>query len=199
MAGGANSVASSSAMSSSDNRDNNVFDRVLHMVMAEENERLNAMGMNHVDPKSDYDNDRLNAMGMNHADPKSDYPARALQLQHKTTTTIDQFSKADAAARQAVASVKESVSRSYEEDLGLIPQRRGDLVPLDIDTGLEIGGSHEAAAGPIDMDTGMEVGAHQQFGNLHHHHHTAPFDIDSVLQKKFEISHWMDPVPAEEV
>mmetsp|Transcript_24958 Transcript_24958/g.52256 ORF Transcript_24958/g.52256 Transcript_24958/m.52256 type:complete len:517 (+) Transcript_24958:2-1552(+) len=172
MAGGANSVASSSAMSSSgDNHDNNVFDRVLHMVMAEENERLNAMGMSN-------------------ADPKSDYPARAQQQQHKTTTTtFDRFSKADAAARQAVASVKESACASYEDDLGLIPPRPGDLAPLDIDTGLEIGGSHEEAVGPIDMDTGMGVGAHQHFAGLHHHHHhhhhTAPFDIDSGSQIQY--------------
>jgi hypothetical protein len=52
MAGAAGSVASSSAMSSADNRDN-VFDRVLHMVMAEEHERLAAMGMSRADPKSD--------------------------------------------------------------------------------------------------------------------------------------------------
>ncbi len=45
MAGAAGSVASSSAMSSADNNRDNVFDRVLHMVMAEEHERLNAMGM----------------------------------------------------------------------------------------------------------------------------------------------------------
>lgn len=43
MAGGPGSVASSSAMSSIPGE--NVFDRVLHAVMAEENQRLNAMGM----------------------------------------------------------------------------------------------------------------------------------------------------------
>ncbi len=53
MAGAAGSVASSSAMSSADNNRDNVFDRVLHMVMAEEHERLNAMGMSRADPKSD--------------------------------------------------------------------------------------------------------------------------------------------------
>ena len=53
MAGAAGSVASSSAMSSSENNRDNVFDRVLHMVMAEENVRLNAMGMSRADPKSD--------------------------------------------------------------------------------------------------------------------------------------------------
>ena len=43
---GGHSVASSSAMSSSaDHPRENVFDRVLNMVMKEENERLNAMGM----------------------------------------------------------------------------------------------------------------------------------------------------------
>ena len=42
MAGGPGSVASSSAMSSVPGE--NVFDRVLHAVMAEENQRLNAMG-----------------------------------------------------------------------------------------------------------------------------------------------------------
>jgi len=43
MAGGPGSVASSSAMSSIPGE--NVFDCVLHAVMAEENQRLNAMGM----------------------------------------------------------------------------------------------------------------------------------------------------------
>lgn len=52
MAGFAGSIASSSAMSSADNNRDNVFDRVLHMVMAEEHERLNAMGMSRADPKS---------------------------------------------------------------------------------------------------------------------------------------------------
>lgn len=54
MAGAAGSVASSSAMSSVDpNHRDNVFDRVLNMVMAEEHERLSAMGMSRADPKSD--------------------------------------------------------------------------------------------------------------------------------------------------
>lgn len=48
MAGGPGSVASSSAMSSVPGE--NVFDRVLHAVMAEENQRLNAMGMVATDP-----------------------------------------------------------------------------------------------------------------------------------------------------
>jgi hypothetical protein len=52
MAGAAGSVASSSAMSSVPGE--NVFDRVLHAVMAEENQRLNAMGMARMDPKGDY-------------------------------------------------------------------------------------------------------------------------------------------------
>jgi hypothetical protein len=52
MAGAAGSVASSSAMSSVPGE--NVFDRVLHAVMAEENQRLNAMGMTALDPKGDY-------------------------------------------------------------------------------------------------------------------------------------------------
>lgn len=47
--GGAGSVASSSAMSSSIGREN-VFDRVLNMVMKEENDRLSAMGMSRMDP-----------------------------------------------------------------------------------------------------------------------------------------------------
>jgi hypothetical protein len=50
MAGGPGSVASSSAMSSVPGE--NVFDRVLHAVMAEENQRLNAMGMVATDPYS---------------------------------------------------------------------------------------------------------------------------------------------------
>ena len=49
MAGAAGSVASSSAMSSVPGE--NVFDRVLHAVMAEENQRLSAMGMARIDPK----------------------------------------------------------------------------------------------------------------------------------------------------
>ncbi|KAL3806590.1 hypothetical protein ACHAXA_011192 [Cyclostephanos tholiformis] len=52
MAGAAGSVASSSAMSSVPGE--NVFDRVLHAVMAEENQRLSAMGMTRLDPKNDY-------------------------------------------------------------------------------------------------------------------------------------------------
>ena len=52
MAGAAGSVASSSAMSSVPGE--NVFDRVLHAVMAEENQRLSAMGMTRMDPKNDY-------------------------------------------------------------------------------------------------------------------------------------------------
>jgi hypothetical protein len=42
---GPGSVASSSAMSSSKGEGENVFDRVLHSVMAEEEDRLKAMGM----------------------------------------------------------------------------------------------------------------------------------------------------------
>ena len=52
MAGAAGSVASSSAMSSVPGE--NVFDRVLHAVMAEETQRLNAMGMARLGPKDDY-------------------------------------------------------------------------------------------------------------------------------------------------
>eukprot|EP00579_Thalassiosira_antarctica_P009085 CAMPEP_0201902362 /NCGR_PEP_ID=MMETSP0902-20130614/54916_1 /ASSEMBLY_ACC=CAM_ASM_000551 /TAXON_ID=420261 /ORGANISM="Thalassiosira antarctica, Strain CCMP982" /LENGTH=491 /DNA_ID=CAMNT_0048436361 /DNA_START=282 /DNA_END=1757 /DNA_ORIENTATION=- len=137
MMAGANSVASSSAMSSSEGNRENVFDRVLNMVMAEEHERLNAMGMSCADPKSD-----------------------------AGRHTTDRFSKVDAAARQVVASV--GASRS-DDDLGLFPPRRGDLAPLDIDTGLEIGGYNEA---PIDMDTGMEYGGNPGI------RHKSPVDTD---------------------
>lgn len=58
MAGGPGSVASSSAMSSVPGE--NVFDRVLHAVMAEENQRLNAMGMVATDP---YHHERKLACG----------------------------------------------------------------------------------------------------------------------------------------
>lgn len=57
--GGAGSVASSSAMSSSENREN-VFERVFSQVMMEENERLNAMGMSYdVHPKSSASGEKL--------------------------------------------------------------------------------------------------------------------------------------------
>jgi hypothetical protein len=128
MAGGANSVASSSAMSSSHDREN-VFDRVLNMVMAEEHERLNAMGMSAT------------------PDPKSD-AARQKQAHS------DRFLRADAKARAVVAALGDSKSGS-DDDLGLLPPKRSELAPIDMDTGLEIGGSNEA---PIDVDTGLEIG-----------------------------------------
>jgi len=156
MEGGANSVASSSAMSSSDNREN-VFDRVLNMVMAEEHERLNAMGMSTADPKSDYA--RVQRGGSGDA---RDGPTSAAAADRR-------FSRADAAAQRAVSS---------DYDLGLLPPGRGDLSPIDMDTGLEMWGS-DGASGPIDMDTGMEVGASQHFGSLHHR---SPIDMDSGLE-----------------
>lgn len=147
MAGAAGSVASSSAMSSSADNRENVFDRVLNMVMAEEHERLNAMGMSRS------------------PDPKSD-AARA----KKAHENKERFAKADAKARIAVAAaVGESTSGS-DEDLGLKSPNPMDLAPIDIDTGLEIGGSYDA---PIDMDTGLEV------------HHKSPIDMDTGLEVEY--------------
>lgn len=147
----AGSVASSSAMSSSDENNNreNVFDRVLNMVMAEEKDRLNAMGMSRADPKSD-----------------------AVRISKKANEqkAKDRFSKVDAKAKAAVAAVNVGNSTSkINDDLGLRPPDRMDLAPIDIDTGLEIGGFDA----PIDMDTGLEV------------HHKAPIDMDTGLEVEY--------------
>ena len=148
---GAGSVASSSAMSSSGDGRENVFDRVLNMVMAEEHERLNAMGMGGADPKSD---------------------AAAVRLSRKAAQkkAKERFSKADAKARAAVAAAVGDSASGSDDDLGLIPPNRMALAPIDIDTGLEIGGSYDA---PIDMDSGLEV------------HHTSPIDMDTGLEVEY--------------
>ena len=145
---GANSVASSSCMSSSADNHTNVFDRVLNMVMAEEHERLNATGMS-MTPHG-----RLSALGMSRADSKSNNVARLKNKHKQTGSGADRFSKADAKAKAAVAALGGSHSSSSDDDLGLLPPSRCDLAPIDIDTGLEIRGSHEA---PIDADTGLKV------------------------------------------
>lgn len=137
MAGGPNSVASSSAMSSSEGNRENVFDRVLNMVMAEEHERLNAMGFSYT------------------PDPRSDAAARMKSHRREAETMSKEearrLSFVDAKAKAVVASVGNSES---SDELGLVPPGRFERAPIDIDTGLEVGDPNEA---PIDMDTGLEI------------------------------------------
>ena len=137
---GGHSVASSSAMSSSaDHPRENVFDRVLNMVMKEENVRLNAMGM------SSY----------GAADPESMH-ANITPIASKAAAKKKQ-DRADAKAKKAIAKLGIRSSSSKNRDLGLSPPGRTDLAPIDMDTGLEIGANFDA---PIDMDTGLEVQYH---------------------------------------
>lgn len=137
---GGHSVASSSAMSSSaDHPRENVFDRVLNMVMKEENVRLNAMGM------SSY----------GAADPES-MRANITPAASKAAAKKKQ-DRADAKAKKAIAKLGIRSSSSKNRDLGLSPPGRTDLAPIDMDTGLEIGANFDA---PIDMDTGLEVQYH---------------------------------------
>lgn len=136
---GGHSVASSSAMSSSaDHPRENVFDRVLNMVMKEENVRLNAMGM------SSYG-----------AAPESMH-ANITPAASKAAAKKKQ-DRADAKAKKAIAKLGIRSSSSKNRDLGLSPPGRTDLAPIDMDTGLEIGANFDA---PIDMDTGLEVQYH---------------------------------------
>ena len=88
---GGHSVASSSAMSSSaDHPRENVFDRVLNMVMKEENERLNAMGM------SSYGAADLESMHANITPAASRAAAKKKQ------------DRADAKAKKAIAKLRKS-------------------------------------------------------------------------------------------
>jgi len=147
------SVASSSAMSSSDDDNRvNVFDRVLNMVMAEEKDRLNAMGMGSADHLNSSDTSRLSK--------------KESELKAK-----ERFSKVDAKAKAVVDAVDVGNSTNkINRDLGLRAPDRMDLAPIDMDTGLEIGGSYDA---PIDMDTGLEV------------HHSSPLDMDTGLEVEY--------------
>jgi len=166
MAGGANSVASSSAMSSSEGNRENVFDRVLNMVMAEEHERLNAMGMSRADPKRDFGANRWGGRHQHHTGDKSSPGGRFAQL-------------GGGAAGEVAPSHTSANNGTSSEDMGLMPRRRGDLPPIDMDTGLEFGESNEA---PIDLDTGMEIGATLGV------HHKSPIDIDTGLEIQYDDS-----------
>ncbi|KAL9180111.1 hypothetical protein ACHAXT_008081 [Thalassiosira profunda] len=146
---GANSVASSSAMSSSGGP-NNAYDRVLSMVTSEEHVRLNAMGMAVANP-----------------DP------RGAKQHQQNTGTNDRFSKVDAKAKAAVEAIPGSASK--EDDLGLSPPKRGDLAPIDMDTGLEI----VQTEAPIDADTGLELGGHLGEGIL------SPIDTDTGMEIQY--------------
>ena len=89
---GGHSVASSSAMSSSaDHPRENVFDRVLNMVMKEENERLNAMGM------SSY----------GAADPEESMHANITPAASRAAAKKKQ-NRADAKTKKAIAKLRKS-------------------------------------------------------------------------------------------
>lgn len=108
--GGAGSVASSSAMSSSENREN-VFERVFSQVMMEENERLNAMGMSYdVHPKSSASGEKVP-------------PVNKTKIQGKNTP-IDMDTGLevlfdDPAKLKADMKKKENKSKSYEDTVKL--------------------------------------------------------------------------------
>ena len=141
MAGYPNSVASSSAMSSSEIEGNhqNVFDRVLHHVMKEENVRLNAMGMQ-------------SSRGSEEVAPTHDIHAAV----DASTAFGSKFTHVDAAARQALASVPNSTSESSDEARGhrVPPHRQNLLSPTGTNTGLKVRTNNLAF---IDVDAGMEL------------------------------------------
>ncbi|KAL7540618.1 hypothetical protein ACHAWF_006734 [Thalassiosira exigua] len=156
MAGGGHSVASSTANSSSaDPGRDNVFDRVLHSVMAEERDRLNALGM----------------MGAARGpSPPRPRPGGA------SARGAGQAAAGEFPAAGPAKSSSEDVDD--DETLGLIPPGRGDIGPVDIDTGREVAARPNVA--PIDSDTGLELG--ESLGD----NHLSPIDTDTGMEIALE-------------
>ena len=114
---GPGSVASSSAMSSSKDAEN-VFDRVLHSVMTEEEDRLKAMGMGGAPP------------------PKALSPA----MYYKTTQSSGMYFRGG--HNRSVSQSSDEVSQSLSPRANKVPVKptiadaAGRLI--DVDTGMEI-------------------------------------------------------------
>eukprot|EP00956_Cyclotella_meneghiniana_P024359 scaffold48828_cov75-Cyclotella_meneghiniana.AAC.2 len=109
---GPGSVASSSAMSSSKDAEN-VFDRVLHSVMTEEEDRLKAMGMGGAPP------------------PKALSPA----MYYKTTQSSGMYFRGG--HNRSVSQSSDEVSQSLSPRANKVPvNAAGQLI--DMDTGMEI-------------------------------------------------------------
>lgn len=139
---GANSIASSSAMSSSENREN-VFDRV---------------------------RERLNDMGMSNEYPESNYAAGVWRQQQRWRRAgVDKTDRPRGAGRRDSSSGSDDdLGLTPPRDLGPIDMDTGLEVagsgaegPIDADTGREVGARQRFGSlhhrAPIDIDSGLEI------------------------------------------